>query len=256
MKKPLAQIIETEKLYWNESRLQRAKIKPLRRHAFHYSYKKEDKLVEQFIKVAEGKNVLELGSNTWSEWIDQKVRPKKLTCINISEKALQSGIDSAKKVDFDIDFKIMDANILEFPDNSFDVVFGRAILHHLDIDEALMNLNRVLKPGGTILFLEPLNINPFYKLYRVFNPEERTPDEHALVFKDFSKIKKYFKHKLYPLDFISVLTGSISLLIFGDKKHSNLLNKIGFTIDNMLSKLPFLYFLFARVIIHCNKKES
>ena len=36
MKKELKKINETEKEYWNEGKLQRSKIKKLRRHAFYY----------------------------------------------------------------------------------------------------------------------------------------------------------------------------------------------------------------------------
>ena len=77
MKKTRAQINQTERLYWNESKLKRAKIKPLRRHAFHYSYKKEELLLKELLSTVEGKNILELGSNTWTNWINNKHKPKK-----------------------------------------------------------------------------------------------------------------------------------------------------------------------------------
>ena len=45
----------------------------------------------------------------------------------------------------------MDANKLQFPDNSFDVVFGSSILHHLDINQTLDEITRVLKPNGKLV---------------------------------------------------------------------------------------------------------
>src|SRR5204862_217097 len=46
-----------------------------------------------------------------------------------------------------------DAQELPFPDDSFDLVFGHAVLHHLpDLDVAFREFRRVLKPGGRVAF--------------------------------------------------------------------------------------------------------
>jgi len=177
-------IAKTEAEYWDENKLDRTKIKKLRRHSFHYSYQREAKIFDEIMPVFKDKNVLEIGSHSWISWIKGRVEPKKLTCINISQVELNKGIDNAKGLSFETEFVLMDANNLSFPDNSFDIVYGGAILHHLDIEQSVGHIHRVLKPGGKILFLEPLNMNPLYKLYRYFNKNERTPDEHALVHKD------------------------------------------------------------------------
>lgn len=253
--KSLDKINETEREYWDENKLERSKIKKLRRHAFHFSYKRQEKILDKLIKQTfEGKEVLELGSHEWIGWIKGRVTPKKVTCINISQIELDKGVDNAKGLPFEIDFHLMDANELTFEDESFDVVYGGAILHHLDIEKTMNHVYRVLKPGGFILFLEPLNMNPVYKLYRKMNPKERTPDEHALVGADFKIIKKKFTFKHVFFDFMSVFFGFVSLKIFGDKKYGNFINRIGHGLDVFLSKIPFLYVLFARVIIYGQKK--
>jgi SAM-dependent methyltransferase len=46
------------------------------------------------------------------------------------------------------------AHDLPFPDGSIDVVFGIAILHHLDLDLVGREVRRVLKPGGTLHLLD------------------------------------------------------------------------------------------------------
>lgn len=248
-------IAQTEAEYWDENKLDRTKIKKLRRHSFYYSYKRESKIFEKIIPTFNNQNVLEIGSHSWITWIRGKAIPKKLTCINISQVELNKGIDNAKGLPFETEFLLMDANKLTFPDNSFDIVYGGAILHHLDIEKSIDHIHRVLKPGGQILFLEPLNMNPLYKLYRVFNRKERTPDEHALVNKDFKLIKKNFTFDHYFFDFFSVITGFISLKIYGDKNYDNLINKVGYRLDVIFSKIPFLHFLFARAIIYGKKKS-
>jgi ubiquinone/menaquinone biosynthesis C-methylase UbiE len=46
-----------------------------------------------------------------------------------------------------------EADTLPFPDDSFDLVFGHAILHHLpDLGAAFAEFRRVLRPGGRIVF--------------------------------------------------------------------------------------------------------
>ena len=126
------------------------------------------------------------------------------------------------------------------PDNHYDAVLLTQVLEHVpDPTKVLKEIYRVLKPNGIILFTEPLNMNPFYKLYRYFNKKERTPDEHALVNKDFKIIKEKFTFEHVFLDFFSVITGYISLKIFGDKNYDNWINKIGYRLDVFFSKIPF-----------------
>lgn len=247
-------INQTEKDYWNEGKLDRSKIRKLRRHAFFYSYKREKKILNRLLGDFNGKNVLEIGSYTWVAWFNKNTKPEKLTCINISEVALESGKKHAGTKQFPVELHLMDANNLTFEDESFDIVFGGAILHHLDIEKSIEHIHRVLKPGGKIVFLEPLNMNPLYKIYRKFNPHERTPDEHALVSKDFRFIRKKFTFDHYFFDFFTVAFGFISLKIYGDKNYDNWLNKIGYNLDFALSSIPFFHPLFARVIVYGTKK--
>jgi SAM-dependent methyltransferase len=48
---------------------------------------------------------------------------------------------------------VTDAESLPFEDESFDVVMGHAVLHHIpDLDRAFSEFFRVLKPGGVIVF--------------------------------------------------------------------------------------------------------
>ncbi len=48
--------------------------------------------------------------------------------------------------------KPMDAAALDFPDNSFDYIFSDAVLEHIDsTEEAIAQMNRVLKPGGVMV---------------------------------------------------------------------------------------------------------
>jgi len=254
MTKTREEINQTEREYYDEGKLDRKKIKKLRRHAFFYSYKREKKVLKKLLEEFNGKNVLEIGSYAWADWFNEDTNPANLTCINISESELNLGKSHAASKPFPVDHFLMDANSLIFEDETFDVVFGSAILHHLDVEKSVNHIHRVLKPGGKIVFLEPLNMNPLYKIYRKLNPQERTPDEHALVSKDFKLIREKFTFDHHFLDFFTVVFGFVSLKIYGDKNYDNWINKMGYNLDVFFSKIPFMHTLFARVIIFGSKK--
>ena len=44
----LDQINQTEREYWDEDKLDRSKIKKLRRHAFYFSYKRQERILDKF----------------------------------------------------------------------------------------------------------------------------------------------------------------------------------------------------------------
>ena len=81
---------------------------------------------------------------------------------------------------------------LPYGDNEFDLVYGTGILHHLQIDQCLNEISRVLKPGGRLLFIEPLGTNPFINFYRYLTPGSRSKDEHPLLKEDFDNINRKF----------------------------------------------------------------
>ena len=62
------------------------------------------------------------------------------------------------------------AHDMPFPDNSIDVVFGIAILHHLDLDLVSREVRRVLKPGGRAIFQEPVRNSPVVRFMRSLIP--------------------------------------------------------------------------------------
>jgi SAM-dependent methyltransferase len=60
---------------------------------------------------------------------------------------------SAAGLGLEVETTVCDAEALPFENNSFDVVFGHAVLHHIpDLPQAFREFRRVLKPGGLIAF--------------------------------------------------------------------------------------------------------
>jgi ubiquinone/menaquinone biosynthesis C-methylase UbiE len=60
---------------------------------------------------------------------------------------------NGKSLGFEVEGRVADAESIPYPDNSFDLVVGHAVLHHIpDLDQALREVVRVLKPGGRFVF--------------------------------------------------------------------------------------------------------
>jgi SAM-dependent methyltransferase len=89
-------------------------------------------------------------------------------------------------------FSVMDAEALDLPSGSVDVVCGTSILHHLDLTRAYAEIARVLRPGGRAVFLEPLGHNPAINAYRRLTPRLRTADEHPLLLGDLAAAGAWF----------------------------------------------------------------
>jgi ubiquinone/menaquinone biosynthesis C-methylase UbiE len=75
------------------------------------------------------------------------------TCTDISPGMLSALSANARRLGLDVRTVPAGAESLPFPDASFDLVLGHAILHHIpDLARAFEEFARVLAPGGTLLF--------------------------------------------------------------------------------------------------------
>ncbi|MFA5515345.1 MAG: class I SAM-dependent methyltransferase [Desulfuromonadales bacterium] len=140
------------------------------------------------------RNVLEYGCGSGWVTADLAALGAKVDAFDISREAVantkvylaERGLNACCNI------RKMSAEQCDYPDNRFDVVVGFAILHHLDLEKALAELHRMLKPGGVALFAEPLGSNPLLNLYRQLTPQYRTPDERPLVLREFAGQARMF----------------------------------------------------------------
>lgn len=72
---------------------------------------------------------------------------------DISPGMLRKLEHSAEELGLAVETAACEAAELPFEDDSFDLVFGHAVLHHLpDLDAAFREFRRVLRPGGVVAF--------------------------------------------------------------------------------------------------------
>ena len=120
-------------------------------------------------------------------------KSKKITGIDISEVSIKKAKKVIQNLNANVELMVDNCERTSFKDNTFDIIYGTGILHHLNMSLCLNEIYRILKPKGKFLFVEPLGTNPLINLYRKFTPNSRSKDEHPFVDKDFNLIKEKFK---------------------------------------------------------------
>ena len=196
------------------------------------------------------KDVLDYGCGTgnFAKKISS-LKPKKLVAIDISEEAIKKAKSETKSEENEIDYRVENCENSNLSSDSFDIIYGSAILHHLNLNKSLKELNRMLKKGGIILFAEPMATNPIINIYRKFTPKARSADEHPLVFQDIKLIESMFKNvetKYY---------GFLTLIFFPFYKspESSKLFRFISGIDRMILKTKYLRFLAWSVLVKAEK---
>lgn len=141
----------------------------------------------------EGRMVLEYGCGEGSHSLEVARRGAHVIGIDISEVGVKNAAKKATAENVDnAEYLVMDAENMTLESDTFDMVIGEGILHHLDLEKSYREIARVLKPEGKAVFMEPLGHNPAIWLFRRFTPGFRTADEHPLMMSDLKQAGEFF----------------------------------------------------------------
>ena len=171
-------------------------------------------------------------------------RPQRLLVVDVSIKEIE-----AVRTEFGsaADYSVMDAHSLAVPEESFDLVVGRAIIHHLDYETAIREIHRVLAPGGLAAFVEPLRGNPLLALARLMTPRARTRDELPLSSAQLRFADHVFgssRHLFFNL--LSVPAGMMSSILFPNP--DNVLMRAADRVDRVLANTPARYWMRSAIL--------
>jgi SAM-dependent methyltransferase len=130
-----------------------------------------------------GKSLLDCGCGHGMAAVVLARRGAAVTGIDLSAGYVEEARRRAIANEVDVEFVQADVESLPFGNESFDAVWGSAILHHVDLRRAGAELHRVIRPGGVAVFCEPWGGNPVLEFARRHLPypgKHRTPDERPL----------------------------------------------------------------------------
>ena len=168
--------------------------------------------------------------------------------IDISSNAAKNAENMLEANNLTGTIKVGDGAATDFEDKFFDIIWGSAVLHHLDHEKFSIELERILKPGGSVIFVdEPTFFNPFIKfayetLYgkgkenrrRKFLFFTRRGDEFEKPIDsyDLSFYEKNFTIERIPHHFMMLEKISHAIFMWNDKIH-----KIFRSLDLVLIKI-------------------
>lgn len=190
--------------------------------------------------------VLEIGCGTGLFTKELAVTDNNITAIDISDALIKKAKERVHAKN--VKFVVGNAYKTNFKPNSYDFIVGSSSLHHLEVDSALKEFLRILKPGGGIMFTEPNMLNPQVALIKnvpaVRCRAGESPDETA--FFRWSIAGKLRQHgftdiSIIPFDFMHPKTPQLLLGIAGQ-------------LTSVIEKVPILKEIAGSLIIQCRKK--
>lgn len=114
-----------------------------------------------------GKRVLICSCGTGSDPVRAaRAGAAAVATFDISDVAVRKAREVAEFNQVEVDARVMDFHALDYPDEQFDVIYGLAILHHVDCDRVGREIHRCLKPGGVAMFRENSDRNPILRVVR------------------------------------------------------------------------------------------
>jgi ubiquinone/menaquinone biosynthesis C-methylase UbiE len=197
----------------------------------------------------EGKTILDYGCGSGENCVLLASRGAKPIGIDVSPELIELAEKRMALHGFNDagEFRVGSAHELPLEDESIDVVFGMAILHHLDLELSSKEVFRVLKKGGRAIFLEPVRNSKFVWFVRNLIPYQApdvSPYERPLTdaeLKEFAGNFSSYKSRAFALPFVNL----IEVLGLSEKIHYSAIKLDG----KILKNVSFLnYYASVRVI--------
>ncbi len=165
---------------------------------------------------ARGKTVVDFGCGQGENTIPLVLHHAKVVGIDISPDAIGVAQQRLEVNDQPVaaDFIICSAHSLPIAASSVDVVFGIAILHHLDLRQVSSEVRRVLRKGGYAIFQEPVRDSRLLSRLRKLVPYQQkdvSPYERPLTqseLKDFAQGFSCFHTKSFWLPYMNFILES------------------------------------------------
>lgn len=156
-----AHTLEDVRQYWNEyvNDIEITDYPPGSNEFFEalekYRYDKIDYLKDYVdFPRYKGKKVLEIGCGAGVDLMQFARAGARVSARDLTENAVELTKANLAREGYSGDIKQGNAEALDFPDDTFDVVYSHGVLHHtVDTEKSIAEVRRVLKPGGEAVIM-------------------------------------------------------------------------------------------------------
>lgn len=174
--------------YTDEAQASEAYFSEIETQRYRWHYHLRDLL--RSLEGSEGR-LLEIGSGIGVDSIQLARCGFDVTALDLTDNAIRVARQFAQHCGVTIDFQLGNAERLDFPDESFDAVYSFGVLHHTpDIEQAVGEVRRVLRPGGVahvMLYHRNSLVNLTHKVLRLPYESPRDRKDHCPVVYTFSR---------------------------------------------------------------------
>jgi ubiquinone/menaquinone biosynthesis C-methylase UbiE len=235
------QVIQRE-LLWHEQESHRR----YRLDSLLYDSPAFDDVVQQSIDFLQGdlgELVLDMGCGEGKETLELTSRGLHVVGTDLSYTQLMRARELIEKEMPEAKLCLIQANAeqLPFANSSFRIIYGKAILHHLDLDASSRETQRLLSSNGRAAFAEPLARHFIIWCGRRLTPKLRTDDEHPMELSDLENFGRTFeKHNLQTSYLLAPLAYTFRLIPGGEKIFAIIYSFLSSLDQKLLSRFKYL----------------
>ncbi len=203
-----------------------------------------------------GKQLLDFGCGMGEESIYFAKLGAHVTGIDISEVGIASLKKRAAYHQLPITALEMRVDPTELQSDSFDKIHGLGILHHVGIAAGLAEVHRLLRPGGTGVFLEPLGDSATLEAIKGFvmrhghflgQFDQVTAHERNLTWREIdTQVQRFADARVYPYHLL------YRLKRFLPRNRANAIRRFDYA---ALAMLPWLRHYAGAVVIRVVKQR-
>lgn len=166
----------------------------------------ENRFILRQLGDVRGKSLLDLGCGAGENSVYFAQLGAHCVASDYSPGMVDVALQLADRHRVSIEGRVINAMEIDYPDNTFDIVYASNLLHHIpDPMLTLREMHRILKPGGKACFWDPLRHNPVINVYRRIATEVRTEDETPLDINIVNQIRSMFSQTHYDTFWIATL---------------------------------------------------